>query len=570
MLRVIYRLWLFASLIFGLSLSALADERITAFDVQIDVQTDGDILVTETIDVTVEGRRIKRGIFRDLPRYYTEAGDRYPVQYKVLSVTRAGQAETYTIRKEGNAYQIRIGDADHYLPHGAHQYRIRYAVKNQVRYFGDFDEIYLNATGTYWVFPIDTVTVTLRLPDGGVILNTDGYTGRYGSRDKHFTTAIRGQDIVFETTQALSAREGMSVSVSIEKGLIDPPSVGDQRFLWWLRNGAMLLLSLSLGVITLYYYSVWNRHGRDPAKPPVFPRYGPPEGYNPAAVSHIYYKGFSGHKALIATLMNLGVHNRITIKTQKKETVFTRGSDKAAQPISREENQFESHLFKKRNAVVLSGRPNKAFIKDYTAFKGRISAKYGKDYHRFNIGYMVMGLILSASALAISLSQLGVWKPGHIGLIAILGILNVVMMFLMPAPTQKGQDIRTQIEGFRLYMNKAEKLQLNAVDVGVDAPPPMTTDRYERFLPYAVALGVEKPWTHHFEALIPDEAENYAPHWGHVTGRHFDSVGALNKSLVSNLSSGVSSAMPQSQSSSGASGGGFSGGGGGGGGGGGW
>ena len=143
-------------------------------------------------------------------------------------------------------------------------------------------------------------------------------------------------------------------------------------------------------------------------------------------------------------------------------------------------------------------------------------------------------------------------------------------MYLMPAPTEKGQDVRTHLQGFRLYMEKAEKLQLNSVEVGSDAPPPMTVERYETFLPFAVALGVEKPWTKHFERLIPEEAKNYNPSWTNVSARTFGSMGGMTDGMVSGMSSGVSSALPQSSSSSGSGGGGFSGGGGGGGGGGGW
>ena len=141
-------------------------------------------------------------------------------------------------------------------------------------------------------------------------------------------------------------------------------------------------------------------------------------------------------------------------------------------------------------------------------------------------------------------------------------------MYFVPAPTRLGQRVRTEIEGFKLYLETAEKLQLNAVEVGGEAPPPMTVARYEAFLPYAIALDVEEPWTRHFERLIPEEAASYNPGWAHMS--RGGSVSGLNKSLVSGLSSGVASAMPSSSSSSGSGGGGFSGGGGGGGGGGGW
>ena len=141
----------------------------------------------------------------------------------------------------------------------------------------------------------------------------------------------------------------------------------------------------------------------------------------------------------------------------------------------------------------------------------------------------------------------------------------------MPAPTKKGQNIRTEIEGFKLYLETAEKDRLNAQkDVLGGREPPMTKERYEAFLPYAIALDVEKPWTKYFEKILPEVAKNYSPSWGNVHGRNYSSIGGINRAIESNLNSGVSSAMPQSSNSSGGGGGGFSGGGGGGGGGGGW
>jgi hypothetical protein len=83
--------------------SANAAEQIDNFDVLVEVETDGDIIVTETIQVTAEGSQIRRGIFRDLPRYYELDGDRLPFEYDVLSVTRDGQDEPYETSNEGAA-----------------------------------------------------------------------------------------------------------------------------------------------------------------------------------------------------------------------------------------------------------------------------------------------------------------------------------------------------------------------------------------------------------------------------------------------------------------------------------
>ena len=94
--------------------SALADEEIRRFDVAIEVERDGDIVVTETIAVNVEGRDIRRGIFRELPAYYadTDGTGTLPYRYDVLSVRKDGAREPYERERNGNAVLIRIGDAE--------------------------------------------------------------------------------------------------------------------------------------------------------------------------------------------------------------------------------------------------------------------------------------------------------------------------------------------------------------------------------------------------------------------------------------------------------------------------
>jgi uncharacterized membrane protein len=183
---------------------------------------------------------------------------------------------------------------------------------------------------------------------------------------------------------------------------------------------------------------------------------------------------------------------------------------------------------------------------------------------------MALAVALSVAAIILAANFTLQWTNLHTAAVVVLAAMALAASYFLPAPTRKGQDIRTEIEGFRLYLKTAEQLQLNAVKVGSDAPPPMTVERYERFLPYAIALGVEKPWTEHFEGLMPKEAASYQPYWASGNYGGSRSLSGLNSALVSSMASGVSSSLPQSSSSSGSGGGGSSGGGGGGGGGGGW
>ncbi len=568
MLRGLFLSWFFLAF----TQAAVAAEEISQFDVAIEVETNGDIIVTETINVISEGNQIRRGIFRDLPRLHTQNGVEVPNRYDVLSIRRDGESEPYKKSTVGNAVRLRIGEAEIFLDNGPHVYEIRYRAKNQVRYFEGYDEIYWNATGNYWAFPIKKARATIRLPQGSQITGAQAYTGRLGATGADYAYLPNGDSHIFTTTQPLARNEGLTIAVGFEKGLIDPPSGADRSWLWWQRNGSIAILIASLLGLFGFYYRAFDRVGRDPVKEPVFPRYAPPEGYSPAAVHQIYYRSLNGHKALIATLMNLAVKGRLKIDAvSKKTTTLTKTAEEAAKGgFAHEDLALENKLFKRGPQISLGKKYDAKFTGAYGSFKSAISRRYGAAFFKWNLVYVVIGVSLTIIAAVFAIGQSANWSGIHTMALLALAALNGWFMYLMPAPTPKGQKIRTEIEGFKLYLETAEKLQLNAVEVGSEALPMMTTERYEAFLPYAVALGAEKPWTRHFEKLMPQEAKVYNPVWTNMSAGSFRSLDGLSSALVSNMSSGVSSALPQSSGSSGSGGGGSSGGGGGGGGGGGW
>ena len=570
-MTMLLRVLLLVALFFA-PVAASEQERITDFDVTIEVQKDGDILVTETIGVISQGYQIRRGIFRDLPRTYVKGARTLPYAYDVKGVARDGEKEPYAIEKEDNAFRIRIGDADVNLDNGPHTYEIAYQVKNQVRYFGDYDEVYWNATGNYWAFPIEHARARIRLPGGAGAVQTAGYTGYLGDTDKFYSYKFENGAHMFEATRPFDPGEGMTVAVGFAKGVVDPPSAADARGEWRATNASLVVLGAAALVIGLYYAFIWNRIGRDPAKGPVFARYEPPKGFSPAAVHHVYHRALKGHDALISTLLDLAVKKRIRIDTTAKKnlTILTRISEGAGAALSDEETALETRLFANDAEFSFGKAFNSTLTSAYEQFRRSINKGYGAPYFKWNAGFLILAIALSVAAIIFAANFTLSWTSLHTAAVAALIAMAFAASYFLPAPTPKGQDIRTEIEGFRLYLKTAEQLQLNAVKIGSDAPPPMTVERYERFVPYAIALGVERPWTEHFEKLMPAEAASYQPYWASGDYGGSRSLSGLNSALISSMASGVSSSLPQSSSSSGSGGGGSSGGGGGGGGGGGW
>jgi len=155
-------------------------------------------------------------------------------------------------------------------------------------------------------------------------------------------------------------------------------------------------------------------------------------------------------------------------------------------------------------------------------------------------------------------------SPATLITLAIVPAMNYVFSELMKAPSQKGQRILDEFEGFKLYLSTAEKERLNILN-----PPEETPELFSRFLPYALALGVEQEWSERFDTIL--RRTKYQPSWyrGVSSFTTFTQSFSSGSGFHSTLAS--AGTRPGSSSTSGGSGGGgSSGGGGGGGGGGGW
>ncbi len=570
---------LFSCLVFT---SAWAQERITNYDVKIEVQTSGALTVTEIIDVVSEGREIKRGIFREMPRYYEFEGVKLENNYELLHVKRDGKRDNVFTSKEGNAVTWRIGSASIFLDSGPHRYEIKYRLNEQVRRHGDKDEVYWNATGNYWNFPIEKASATLIFPQGSEIIEHQAYTGGQGTTGSNYAAEKQANVVGFETTRVLRRKEGLTVAASIKPGIIDPMSQERVRELQWIRTGGPILLGLGGIGLFLYYITMWGRVGRDPVKPPVFPRYEPPEGYSAAAVHYIHNKGFKKMDALTSILMSLSIKDMIDIHaTKKKTTLTTLVAHHSASGLLKDE-QFTMNLFfgEPGDKIIMDKKTDTSFYKKVSRFTRHISKNYGRNYYRSNAGWGLLGMAASIAIIVFVMNQpVSTNGPIFLAILAAIALMNILFFILLRAPTRRGAQISSEIDGFKLYLETAEKDRINTANPLGDRAPMMTVDLYERFMPYAVALGAEKPWTKQFETTLPLEAKNYEPSYAHgslMEGRNGGAPWKMSDALAKAMTAGVAAAAPVSQSSSsggfssGSSGGGFSGGGGGGGGGGGW
>jgi len=142
--------------------------------------------------------------------------------------------------------------------------------------------------------------------------------------------------------------------------------------------------------------------------------------------------------------------------------------------------------------------------------------------------------------------------------LAVVFVADALFKVLLKRYSAEGQLLRTQVEGYRLYLSMAEEGPLRSL-----AAPSPSRELFERHLPFAMALDVEEAWAGRFADQL---GSSYAPDW--YQGRTVSGSAGFVGGFSGAFSGAVSSAS--STSSGGSGGGGSSGGGGGGGGGGGW
>jgi len=183
---------------------------------------------------------------------------------------------------------------------------------------------------------------------------------------------------------------------------------------------------------------------------------------------------------------------------------------------------------------------------------------------------MVGGIILFGIAF-IRLAQVepfGTWGWIFAPLLTLPLVLSAFAW--MSAPTKAGRDLMDRIAGFEQYLSIAEEDRLETMH-----PPEKTPELFERYLPHAIALGVENRWADKFAAVLAAAEADPARQgrtfgWYSGSDNAWSNPGRFAGTVGSSLASTISSASTAPGSSSGSGGGGSSGGGGGGGGGGGW
>jgi uncharacterized membrane protein len=562
-----------AVLLLALSLPAWArNYHIAKFNSTIHVEEDGSARVEEQITFVFSG--IYQGIYRDIPVDYPgPGGSNYTLFVKVLSVTDDNGDKLKVEKKTSNGFlHLKV-----FVPGATDATRtvnIEYSVANGTRFFEDHDEFYWNVTGNDWPVAIEQASATIYFPaEASGKLRAQAFEGIYGSSE-HASASIMASSATVETKDPLPMRGGLTADIYIEKGVLHQPGAM-ARFFRFVRSNPVLTLPLWAFAVM---FPMWWIKGRDPDPGiSVAPMYEPPEKMGPAEVGTLI-DGSVDPRDITSVLVDMAVRGYVKIvETQHKGFLSTtkdyefhllkdQGDWKG---LTDYERAMLQQVFAGGQVTLLSSLTNH-FYTALPMIKTEImSALKAKGMYTVDpdsaAGYLGLGFLLVALPYA-ALQVMGVADflnsmPMAIGcgLIAV-GIILIIGKQLT-ATSLKGARTQVQIKGFQEFMNRVDADRLKRM------PP----DTFEKFLPYAMALGVEHRWAKAFEGIIqnpPTWYQGYGPSPSFSTFYFVNSLG----SMASTASSTFVSAPRASSSGSGWSGGGggsgFSGGGFGGGGGG--
>jgi uncharacterized membrane protein len=543
------------------------------FDDEVVVGEDGTIDVTETIEARFIGENW-HGLYRSIPVEYTNPqGLNYTLLIDHISATDSnGNALKYEQNRENRYAKFKI-----YIPNAddsTHTVVFHYRVLDALRFFEDHDELYWNVTGNDWEVPIEFASAHITMPAGVTGLHAVAYTGAVGSRAQEAVVEVTDNAVDIHTTRPLSFHEGLTAVAGFDKGFVHPPS-GAAKFVQFLRSNTPLLIPI--GAFFVMFWLWWTR-GRGPARQVIAVQYEPPDKLTPGECGTLV-DNEAAMRDITATLVDLAVKGYMTIEqkdeshllglSHSKEYIFHLKKLPAEWTAARpHEQQMLAAVFDNgaTTDVKLSDLQNHFYtqlpgIRD-SIFQALMSDNY--YLHRPDTvrqGYIGAGLTIAVLALAgnvflarVSGIASATWVIAGIA----SGLVICVFGYFMSARTVTGQRALEKVLGFEDFLGRTQKDQIDRLE--------KTPELFEKYLPYAMALHVEKKWVQAFSGIAMQPPNWYQGSYG---------SGFMPYLLVSDLnmmSMQAGSTMASSPRSSGGSGfgggggagGGFGGGGGGG------
>jgi predicted membrane protein DUF2207 len=539
--------------------------KIDRLSTEIFVQQDSSLDINETIEARFIG--VWHGLYRSIPiEYQTPQGFEKSLFVSNVDMTdSAGRKLKFESSRQGAylRWKIYVDDATD----AVRTIHVHYVARNGLSFFEDHDELYWNIIGAEQDIPIADASAQILLPTGVTGLHAENYSGGYGSRGEDATVSSEDNTVEVGTTQPLGSHHGLTVVVGWDKGFVKEPGPGEKA-MQFLASNWPLVIPLP---VFLFMFWLWSTRGRDPRSGPVAVQYEPPEGMSPAEAGTLVDES-AAMRDITATIVDLAVRGYIVIEEKEKSEMMGLLHNKDYvfhlkiapnnwTDLKSHERQLLSGIFSYggETDVELSSLQNRFYrslpgIKDsiFDALMKRGYFLHRPDYVR--IGYIGGGIVVAVLLffLGSSVARMVAMGPVPFFIAAILcGGIIAGFGWFMPTRTAGGVKALAGVLGFEDFLSHVEADRLERVS--------RTPETFEKFLPYAMALGVEKKWVGAFQSVYTQPPSWYQG--GFYSGGFYPIMFINSLDNMTMSASSVMASAPRSSGGSGFGGGGFSGGG---------
>ncbi len=400
-----------------------------------------------------------------------------------------------------------------------HTYILRYRVVGGLRFYEEGDQLWWKAIPPDHNFPIRASTITVSLPR--TFSQEQLKVASYGP-----AATVRFNElgqVIFES-QNIPADQELEVRVQFPHGVVqgNPPSwqaAFDRRQtlgpVFSLVFGVLGVVILIGGPLSLYL--LWYVRGRDQPVGLVAEQISEPPSDLPAAMVGTLVDERADLKDIIAGILDLARRGALRMEEQKTEGFLGIGSGRdfifhlqdATKAIYPYEQTLLRALFGGRDQVKLSDLRQKFYTSIPTLQRelyqevvrtGFFPADPQSIRRRW-ITFGVLGFIgsvLGACALMGLFGDYTEWAFCPAASMAVTALGLIVLGNFMPRRTAKGSEETAKWLAFKRYLQYLEK----------QSDLQAAKDRFEEFLPYAVAFGIEHRLINKFAAV-----DAPAPSW---------------------------------------------------------
>ncbi|MFQ5856014.1 MAG: DUF2207 domain-containing protein [Anaerolineae bacterium] len=512
------------------------------FDVDLSVQKNGDIDVVETQAIVFQGGPFRFG-FAAIPFERLEGITNVEVYEGNRRFEQSNSEAPYTFQTwvESGEFNIRW-----YFPETSdsrHTYVIKYKAEGAVRIYDGGDQIWWIAIGDLG-FPVQSSRVMVHLPEGvDEVQNWESY----GITSQ--TDVLDPRTIVFTAQETIRPGRQFEIRVQFPHGVVEAPPpawqrdydarVAEQpievppgvevatdptRQVIDLLAGFIGLFITAIGTVGLFV--LWYTRGRDAPVPLVTDYLPQPPSSLPPGVVGTLLDETADMQDIIASIVDLARRGVITMQEIQEKGFLGIGARRDfvfemqdhQETLRPYEKMLLKELFGGRHSRKLSALKEKF----YRAIPELQDELYGEvvqegfflrspeSTRRIYTLLGVVGVILSVIVGFFTLVLLIPFAGAAICIPLGLGIVSVGMVIfarVMPRKTTKGSEAAARWRAFKRYLDNIEDY----------SDLEQAKDVFDRYLPYAIAFGLEKSWVQKFaqvDAPAPPWYQPAGPAWG--------------------------------------------------------